>query len=37
LIDDRGENVEAARRAGWQAVLWTPSSRLRDVLRSIQR
>jgi putative hydrolase of the HAD superfamily len=37
LIDDRGENVEAARRAGWQAFLWTPSSRLRDVLRSVKR
>jgi putative hydrolase of the HAD superfamily len=37
LIDDRIENVDAARRAGWQAFLWTPSSRLRDVLRSIQR
>lgn len=37
LIDDRVENVEAARLAGWQAFLWTPCSRLRDVLRSIQR
>ncbi|HEY1711524.1 MAG TPA: HAD-IA family hydrolase [Solirubrobacteraceae bacterium] len=37
LIDDRIENVEAARDAGWQAFLWTASSRLRDVLRSIQR
>jgi len=37
LIDDRIENVEAARRAGWQAFLWMPSSRLRDVRRSIQQ
>lgn len=37
LIDDRLENVEAARSAGSQAHCWTSSSRLRDVLRGLKR
>lgn len=36
LLDDRGENVDAARGCGWAAHLWTPASRLRDVLASIR-
>jgi putative hydrolase of the HAD superfamily len=28
LLDDSLENVEAARRLGWQAIHWTPDSRL---------
>jgi FMN phosphatase YigB (HAD superfamily) len=35
LIDDRLENVETAGHAGWQGFLWTPSSQLADVLRTI--
>jgi putative hydrolase of the HAD superfamily len=37
LIDDRPENVQAARHAGWQAVLWTPSSKLSDILVRLKR
>lgn len=36
LIDDSSENVHAAREAGWQAFLWLPHSRLRDVLTSFE-
>jgi putative hydrolase of the HAD superfamily len=32
LIDDREDNVEAARRAGWRAHLWTPESTLAEAL-----
>ena len=32
LIDDKAENVEAARSAGWRAALWDGSRRLADVL-----
>jgi 2-haloacid dehalogenase len=33
FIDDSPKNVEAARRAGWQAVHFTDAARLRDDLR----
>jgi len=33
LIDDKSENVEAARRRGWPAAVWTGKRRLWDVLR----
>jgi putative hydrolase of the HAD superfamily len=32
LIDDRLENVEGARAAGWSGVLWTGEARLAEVL-----
>lgn len=32
LIDDRQENVEAARAAGWRGLHWTGEQRLADVL-----
>jgi putative hydrolase of the HAD superfamily len=32
LLDDRTDNVEAARAAGWGAALWTGRERLRDLL-----
>jgi FMN phosphatase YigB (HAD superfamily) len=32
LIDDKLENVEAARAAGWGAVLWDGTERLASVL-----
>jgi putative hydrolase of the HAD superfamily len=32
LIDDRADNVEAARAAGWAAVIWTGEIRLPDLL-----
>jgi putative hydrolase of the HAD superfamily len=32
LIDDRLENVEAARAAGWRGLHWTGEQRLPDVL-----
>ena len=32
LIDDKAENVEAARAAGWRAALWDGTRRLADVL-----
>jgi len=35
LVDDDPGNVDAARRAGWHAHLWTPTSRLADVLRAL--
>jgi putative hydrolase of the HAD superfamily len=34
LIDDRLENVEAARAAGWRGLHWTGERRLPDVLDS---
>ena len=34
LIDDRAANVEAARAAGWDGVLWTGDERLPDLMRS---
>lgn len=33
LLDDRPDNVAAARAAGWRAALWDGSRRLREVLR----
>jgi putative hydrolase of the HAD superfamily len=33
LIDDKAENVEAARAAGWGGLLWTGRARLRELLR----
>ena len=35
LLDDRAENVDAARAAGWQAFLWSSRSRFKDVLACI--
>ena len=35
LIDDRPQNVEAARAAGWSAFLWQPTSRLAEVLSAL--
>jgi putative hydrolase of the HAD superfamily len=32
LLDDRRDNVEAARAAGWRAALWTGSERVADLL-----
>lgn len=32
LLDDRAENVVAARAAGWNAALWTGRERVRDLL-----
>ena len=32
LIDDRSDNVEGARAAGWNGVLWTGGARLAEVL-----
>jgi putative hydrolase of the HAD superfamily len=32
LVDDRQENVDAARRAGWQAVLHVDATRTRNAL-----
>jgi putative hydrolase of the HAD superfamily len=32
FIDDRVENVEAARARGWQAALWTGERRLADLM-----
>ncbi len=32
LVDDRLDNVEAARACGWRGLLWDGSRRLRDVL-----
>ena len=32
LIDDKAENVEAAREAGWDAALWDGTERLAEVL-----
>jgi putative hydrolase of the HAD superfamily len=34
LIDDKAENVEAARAAGWGGVLWTGRDRLAEVLKA---
>lgn len=31
-IDDKAENIEAARVRGWAGAVWTPGSRLADVL-----
>lgn len=33
LIDDRADNVTAAISAGWSGQLWTPLSKLSDVLQ----
>jgi putative hydrolase of the HAD superfamily len=32
FIDDRLENVESAQRAGWTAALWTPRTKLHELL-----
>jgi putative hydrolase of the HAD superfamily len=32
FIDDRADNVEGARAAGWRSALWTPEARLVDVI-----
>jgi hypothetical protein len=32
LIDDKRDNVEAARAAGWGGVVWTGAQRLTDLL-----
>ena len=32
FIDDKAENVEAARARGWRAQVWTGRERLADVL-----
>jgi putative hydrolase of the HAD superfamily len=34
MVDDKLENVEAAKAAGWNAALWTAGDRLSDILRS---
>jgi putative hydrolase of the HAD superfamily len=34
LIDDTPANIEAARAAGWRALLWTGAMRLPDLLAS---
>lgn len=36
FIDDRIENVEGARKAGWNAALWTAHSNLRDLLDGME-
>jgi len=35
FFDDRQANVDAARRAGWHAHLWTSGVAVRDTLRSM--
>jgi putative hydrolase of the HAD superfamily len=32
FIDDRSENVDGAQRAGWTAALWTPQTKLHELL-----
>jgi putative hydrolase of the HAD superfamily len=32
FIDDRPENVDGAQRAGWTAALWTPQTKLHELL-----
>jgi putative hydrolase of the HAD superfamily len=36
FIDDRIENVEGARKAGWSAALWTTETNLMDLLSDIE-
>jgi len=33
LVDDTSANIDGARRAGWQAKLWTPGASLLDLVR----
>ena len=33
LVDDTSANIDGARRAGWQARLWTPGASLLDLVR----
>jgi putative hydrolase of the HAD superfamily len=35
FFDDRQVNVDAARRAGWDAYLWTSGAAVRDTLRTM--
>jgi putative hydrolase of the HAD superfamily len=35
FIDDKVANVEGAKQAGWTAALWTPATRLQDLLPEI--
>ncbi len=35
FFDDRQVNVDAARRAGWQAQLWTSGAAVQDTLRAV--
>lgn len=35
FFDDRQVNVDAARRAGWDAHLWTSGETVRDTLRTM--
>jgi putative hydrolase of the HAD superfamily len=36
FIDDKIENVEAARECGWTAALWTGSSTVRELMQAMQ-
>jgi putative hydrolase of the HAD superfamily len=35
FIDDRAENVDGARAAGWNSTLWTPEAKLAKLLEAI--
>lgn len=37
FVDDRPDNVEAARTLGWHAALWTGADRLIDLLGAVDR
>jgi putative hydrolase of the HAD superfamily len=36
FIDDRNENVEGARKAGWIGALWTPQMKLADLINDME-
>jgi putative hydrolase of the HAD superfamily len=36
FIDDKIENVAAARECGWAAALWTGESTVRELMQVIQ-
>ncbi|WP_313671274.1 HAD-IA family hydrolase [Sandarakinorhabdus sp.] len=36
FIDDKIDNVEAARECGWAAALWTGDSTVRELMRAVQ-
>jgi putative hydrolase of the HAD superfamily len=37
FIDDKIDNIEAARACGWAAALWTGDSSVRELMRAVQR
>lgn len=36
FIDDKPDNVEAARQRGWNAAVWTRGARLRDLFEALR-